>query len=80
MTSDLGINFNVYQCFYNNCIVPRDPNSLPPPNNRPDDALFWSERSTWIDGDDIGWLQTDETQNGNILPEDRHNIIVNKGT
>ncbi|KAF6037342.1 PKHD1L1 [Bugula neritina] len=38
-----SINFRVYTCYFNDCIPPPDPNTVPPPKTRPDDAIFWKD-------------------------------------
>ncbi|XP_067947416.1 fibrocystin-L-like [Watersipora subatra] len=41
--NDKSINFRVFTCFFNDCVPPPDPNQVPPPTTRPDDAIFWSQ-------------------------------------
>lgn len=58
-TTSINLNFRSYKCFYENCVVPPDPSTLPPPNTRPADAIFWSNTSTWpnntlpVNGDSV---------------------------
>lgn len=47
-TTSINLNFKSYKCFYENCVVPPDPSTLPPPNTRPDDFNLWSNASTWL--------------------------------
>ena len=51
---DRDVELNVYQCFYENCGTPIDENTIPPPENRPDDAVYWSDPTAW-DGTEAGW-------------------------
>ena len=46
-TLDRSIDLYVYRCYYADCIEPLDPGSLPPPANRPDDAVYWSDPDAW---------------------------------
>lgn len=58
-TTSINLNFRSYKCFYEDCVVPPDPSTLPPPNTRPADAIFWSNTSTWpndtlpVNGDSV---------------------------
>lgn len=51
---NVGINFKVYKCFFKNCEPPPDPNTVPPVETRPDDAVLWSDKETWSDAEE-GW-------------------------
>lgn len=48
------MKLNVYKCFFENCTPPPDPNTVPPVEERPDDAVFWSVKETWSDAEE-GW-------------------------
>jgi hypothetical protein len=50
----VDINFNVYKCFFKDCRPPPDPNTVPPEDTRPDDAVLWSVKETWSDAEE-GW-------------------------
>lgn len=51
---NIGMKFNVYKCFFEDCKPPPDPNTVPPEEERPDDAVFWSVKETWSDAEE-GW-------------------------
>lgn len=61
---NLNMNFRSYKCFYENCVVPPDPSTLPPPDKRPDDFVLWSNASTW--GNDT-------------LPQQGDSVTIEKG-
>ena len=44
---DRSITLNVYRCYYENCIIPPDPATLPPGTTRPDYAVMWSAMASW---------------------------------
>ena len=44
---DRPITLNVYRCYYENCIIPPDPATLPPGTTRPDYAVMWSAMASW---------------------------------
>ncbi len=51
---DRDIDLDVYRCKYADCLPPLDPNAQPPPENRPQDAMYWSQSSAW-QGTEAGW-------------------------
>ena len=44
----------MFRCFFRNCIPPPDPNTIPPPNSRPEDFIRWSAKDSWENMDE-GW-------------------------
>ena len=46
--AQLGINFRTFRCFYENCIAPTPPPTLPP--GVPNVTQNWSDSSTWENG------------------------------
>ncbi|XP_061122944.1 PKHD1 like 1, tandem duplicate 1 [Syngnathus typhle] len=46
-SKDVAVNFQVYRCFFENCIPP-PPATIPPvPTHRPDDFILWSNTLFW---------------------------------
>ena len=64
------IQFNVYRCFFEKCIVPTPP---PPPKGRPSDARMWSNIKSW-EGTEKGYGGYN-----NKLPANGDNVMINSG-
>ena len=62
------INFNVYRCFFEKCIVPTPP---PAPQGRRADARMWSKIQSWI-GTKPGFGGYN-----NNLPDNDDNVMIN---
>ena len=48
--SNIYLYFNLYKCLYPDCEPPADPNTLPPEDVRPNNAVYWNETSSWPNG------------------------------
>ncbi|CAF0978946.1 unnamed protein product, partial [Brachionus calyciflorus] len=74
---DVPIVFNAYKCRYVNCEPPMSPAFKLPVLKRPDNALFWSNISTWTFAEP-GW--GGYGANGNFrLPNDNESVKIPDG-
>uniref|UniRef100_A0A667XGZ1 PKHD1 like 1, tandem duplicate 2 n=1 Tax=Myripristis murdjan TaxID=586833 RepID=A0A667XGZ1_9TELE len=56
---DVAVNFQVYRCFFPNCIPPPPPppaTLAPVPSRRPDDFILWSNASFWLSSEENNFL------------------------
>lgn len=51
---NINVRFEVFKCFFEDCTPPPDPNTVPPEEERPSDAVLWSDKETWSDAEE-GW-------------------------
>ena len=47
LRTHFSMDLDVFQCYYANCVPPPDIEEVPPPDTRPDDAVFWSQAEAW---------------------------------
>ena len=76
---DRSLELDVYQCYYDDCLPPIDPSTQPPPDSRPEDVIFWSDVSSWLDGDELGWIETTSEGDGYRDPVDGLSVIIKSG-
>ena len=55
---EVHVDVRSYSCFYKNCQLPKDPNTIPPATERPANYDKWSEISTWKNAE-TGWGGSD---------------------
>ena len=70
---DVSINFQAYKCRYLNCVFPTKPVSRPPITSRPNNALFWSNTSTWIEF--TGQSQLPSAYSSVKIPENYYVVV-----
>ncbi|CAF0710276.1 unnamed protein product [Brachionus calyciflorus] len=74
---DVAVRFEAYKCRYANCEPPISPALKLPVTKRPDDALFWSNVSTWSFSEP-GW--GGYGANGNFrLPQNYESVKIPSG-
>ncbi|CAF0756351.1 unnamed protein product [Brachionus calyciflorus] len=74
---DVRVVFNAYKCRYVNCEPPVSPALKLPVTKRPNDALFWSNITTWTFSEP-GW--GGYGVNGNFrLPQDNEDVKIPDG-
>ena len=44
---DRPLSFTAYKCYYKDCIPPPDPDTIPPPTQRPAVFVYWNTASLW---------------------------------
>ena len=49
-----SFNLNVRRCYFRNCITPPDADVEPPPEDQPEDRVYWSDPASW-EGTEEGW-------------------------
>ncbi|WAR05573.1 PKHL1-like protein, partial [Mya arenaria] len=49
---DRVYGFTAYKCFYEDCIPPPDPDTIPPTTSRPADFDYWNDATMWNVTDD----------------------------
>ncbi|XP_074660960.1 fibrocystin-L-like [Tubulanus polymorphus] len=52
------VHLTVAKCFFNGCVLPKDPGSLPPPTERPDNFTRWSDPNSPL------WKNTSKPKEG----------------
>lgn len=74
-TFDRPFSFTAFKCFYDDCIPPPDPNTIPPALDRPADFDYWDDTSLWnmTDGYLTNILGTDG------IPVDYDNVRIATG-
>ncbi|XP_053571903.1 fibrocystin-L [Bombina bombina] len=68
--TNVNVNFNVYQCFYKNCIPPPPPTTVPLSTRRPDVYVLWSNRSFWESSE----------ENNKKVPQEGSDVVIPAGT
>ncbi|KAJ8389419.1 hypothetical protein AAFF_G00119570 [Aldrovandia affinis] len=72
MVSDVRVNFEVYRCFFKDCIPPppAPPATLPPvPHQRPLDFVYWSNESFW----------RSSPENNFTVPREGSDVVIPSG-
>ncbi|CAL8293184.1 unnamed protein product [Merluccius merluccius] len=67
--TDVSVNFQVFRCFFTDCIPPPPPTSAPPPASRPDDFVLWSNASFW----------EGSAENNFSVPAEGANVVIPAG-
>ncbi|XP_056273684.1 fibrocystin-L-like [Pseudoliparis swirei] len=70
---DTAVNFEVYRCFYPDCITPPPPppaTLAPLPTQRPDNFILWSNASFW----------TSSAENNFTAPVEGADVVIPSGT
>ena len=71
---DRDAHMMAYKCYYTDCIVPPDPDTVPPSDQRAANATMWSNTASWA------WTasQTEFGGNGG-LPQAGDKVKIPKG-
>ncbi|XP_064635838.1 fibrocystin-L-like [Lineus longissimus] len=72
-TTTRQVDLQVYRCWYKDCIPPPDPNTVPPPDTRPDNFTMWTDLATW-EGAEEGY--GGNCANVTCLPQEGDNIKI----
>ncbi|KAM4688908.1 fibrocystin-L [Discoglossus pictus] len=68
--TNVNVNFNVYQCYYKDCIAPPPPTPMPVASRRPNVFVYWSNRSFW----------ESSVENNKNVPQEGANVVIPAGT
>jgi hypothetical protein len=74
LSVDNVFTFSSFKCYYDNCIPPPDPRTIPPAINRPLSYDYWDDESVWNQTDD-GYV-TNVGFNGTQIPQDYENVRI----
>jgi hypothetical protein len=76
---DRPVTFTAYKCFYENCIPPPDPDTVPPATERPLDFDVWDDTTLWniSNIDNETFVSTEGGTYG--LPTDFDNVRIAAG-
>ncbi|XP_060573258.1 fibrocystin-L-like isoform X2 [Ruditapes philippinarum] len=77
---DRPVTFTAYKCFYENCIPPPDPDTVPPATERPLDFDLWDDTTLWniSNIDNETFVSTEGGTYG--LPTDFDNVRIAAGS
>ncbi|XP_064635071.1 fibrocystin-L-like [Lineus longissimus] len=75
-TTTRDVDLHVYRCWYNDCIAPPDPSTVPPPDTRPGNFTMWTDLATW-EGTEEGY--GGNCANVTCLPQEGDNVKIREG-
>ena len=73
---DRGVSYTSYKCYYEDCIPPPDPNTVPPKSERPAVFDYWSSSGLWNMSED-GYVSNTDGSYG--VPQDLDNVRIEVG-
>ena len=73
---DRPFGFTTYKCFYDDCIPPPDPDTIPPADTRPANFKYWSDTSLWNTSLD-GYVTSEGGAYG--IPQNYDNVKIIAG-
>lgn len=71
---DRPLSFTTYKCYYDNCIPPPDPNTIPPASMRPVDFEYWDDTTLWDNSTNDSYVSNYGGSYG--IPQDYNNVRI----
>ena len=79
---DRPYGFTSYKCFYQDCIPPPDPDTVPPATQRPVNFQFWHDSTLWNktrDSNNSADIFVTNEGGSYGVPQDMDNVRVKSG-
>ncbi|XP_045210443.2 fibrocystin-L-like isoform X2 [Mercenaria mercenaria] len=75
---DRAVSFTAYKCYYENCIPPPDPDTVPPATERPLDFDIWDDTTLWNNSNNDSFVSNTGGSYG--LPQDYDDVRITFGS
>ncbi|XP_053372863.1 fibrocystin-L-like [Mercenaria mercenaria] len=75
---DRPVSFTAYKCYYENCIPPPDPDTVPPATERPLDFDIWDDTTLWNNSNNDSFVSNTGGSYG--LPQDYDDVRIAFGS